>query len=312
MEPNSNNIDDHEYALARKEIKKGPGHQNFDFIFDPSITLEEDLMRRDFTVNALCMDEHGVVIDLVHGVKDLELKILRHVSEHFSEDPLRVLRAAKFAARLSFDIAIETMELMQQMTQRGELKHLSMERVKAEIDDALISNKFEIFADVLKQVGYWAELKNDFPLVEELNTITQLEHKWVYSGVIAYPYLGNAERRDSNQVIIDWKNKYRLTNQTENLTLMLRYFIYLKDNNLYQSDKVLELLTYFQDGKNSVAINQFAAIIDDLTKVIDLTPHWSKFLKLLGHFKKLSWTENNLNAEQVKIKKLQWLSQFTF
>lgn len=102
-----------EYALARKEIKTGNKHTDFEFIFSPDVTLEEDVQRRDFTINALARNpENGEIIDLVNGKNDLQKHVIRHInSEHFIEDPLRVLRMCRFAAQLNFDIAPETMEL---------------------------------------------------------------------------------------------------------------------------------------------------------------------------------------------------------
>ena len=113
-----------EYALARTERKQGHGYHGFNVDFHPVVTLEEDLARRDLTINAIARDDTGVLIDPFGGQKDLEQKILRHVSPAFSEDPLRVLRVARFAARFSglgFRVHESTMELMQEITQSGEL-----------------------------------------------------------------------------------------------------------------------------------------------------------------------------------------------
>ena len=121
-----------EYALARTERKSGQGYHGFEFYTDPSVSLEDDLIRRDLTINAIAMDEEGNIYDPYLGQQDLENKILRHVSDAFVEDPLRVLRIARFAARyksLGFTIAPETLELMQQLTQSGELNALTPERV---------------------------------------------------------------------------------------------------------------------------------------------------------------------------------------
>ena len=124
-----------EYALARTERKSGPGYHGFVVHADPSVTLEEDLERRDLTINAMAMDEDGVVTDPLGGQADLEAKILRHVSPHFVEDPLRVLRVARFAARyhqLGFTVAEETLSLMAEIVAANELPHLSTERVWVE------------------------------------------------------------------------------------------------------------------------------------------------------------------------------------
>src|SRR5262249_46997827 len=129
-----------EYALARTERKTGPGYHGFSFDTAPQVTLEDDLRRRDLTINAIAQDEHGALVDPFGGARDLEAKILRHVAPAFAEDPVRVLRVARFAARFAargFYIADETLELMRQMTRAGEVDHLQAERVWAETRKAL-------------------------------------------------------------------------------------------------------------------------------------------------------------------------------
>ena len=129
-----------EYALARTEKKSGRGYHGFSVDFHPGVSLEEDLERRDLTINAIARDDSGALIDPYGGQADLEARILRHVSPAFAEDPLRVLRVARFAARLAdFDFVIhpETLELMTAITKSGELQDLAAERVWGEISDAL-------------------------------------------------------------------------------------------------------------------------------------------------------------------------------
>ena len=142
-----------EYALARTERKSGHGYQGFSVDFGKHVTLEDDLIRRDLTINAMAQDEHGKIIDPFHGQADIQHKILRHVSEAFSEDPLRVLRVARFAARfhhLGFTIAPETLELMQSISESGELKHLTPERVWVETQRALHEKSPWIYFETLK------------------------------------------------------------------------------------------------------------------------------------------------------------------
>ena len=120
-----------EYALARTERKSGRGYGGFVFHASPDVTLEEDLIRRDLTINAMAEDDAGTITDPYHGQRDLEARILRHVSPAFAEDPLRVLRVARFAARyagLGFKVADETLELMRQLSASGELQALTPER----------------------------------------------------------------------------------------------------------------------------------------------------------------------------------------
>ncbi len=131
-----------EYALARTERKTGHGYGGFSFHADPEVTLEQDLARRDLSINAMARSAAGELIDPYGGAADIQAKCLRHVSSHFAEDPLRVLRTARFQARfqpLGFTLADETLALMQQISASGELPHLSMERCWKETEKALLS-----------------------------------------------------------------------------------------------------------------------------------------------------------------------------
>lgn len=157
-----------EYALARTERKSGQGYTGFICDFSADIPLEQDLIRRDLTINAMAQDLQGNLYDPYHGADDLRQRILRHVSPAFVEDPLRVLRVARFAARyhhLGFTIAPETLQLMQTLTQQGELQHLTAERVWAETEKALNEKNPEIYFETLRQVGALAVL---FPELDAL------------------------------------------------------------------------------------------------------------------------------------------------
>ncbi|TQV74873.1 multifunctional CCA addition/repair protein [Aliikangiella marina] len=154
-----------EYALARTERKSGKGYYGFEVFADKDVTLEDDLVRRDLTINAIAMTDDGELIDPYNGQADIESKVLRHISPAFAEDPLRVLRVARFAARyahLGFTIAPETLELMKKLCQTGELNHLSAERVWKETYRAIGENSPQVYFEVLKACGglqYWfAEL----------------------------------------------------------------------------------------------------------------------------------------------------------
>jgi len=145
-----------EYALARTERKSGPGYHGFVVHADPSVTLEEDLERRDLTINAMAMNEAGDIIDPYGGQQDLEAKLLKHVSAHFVEDPLRVLRVARFAARyhhLGFTVDPTTRSLMAEIVAADELPHLSIERVWVETEKALPEQHPEVFWQVLASCG---------------------------------------------------------------------------------------------------------------------------------------------------------------
>lgn len=162
-----------EYALARTERKSGHGYHGFEFFTAPDVSLEEDLIRRDLTINAMAMDDEGQVIDPYHGLEDLNQKILRHVSDAFIEDPLRVLRVARFAARYhayGFQVADETLDLMRKLAQSGELNTLTPERVWKETSRALMEEHADIYFDVLRQCG---ALKVLFPEIDALFGVPQ-------------------------------------------------------------------------------------------------------------------------------------------
>ncbi|KJH62058.1 multifunctional CCA addition/repair protein [Acinetobacter calcoaceticus] len=162
-----------EYALARTERKSGKGYHGFQFFTDTTVSLEEDLIRRDLTINAIAMDQDGRIYDPYGGQTDLENKTLRHVSEAFTEDPLRVLRVARFAARYSsygFHIASETLQLMQTMAESGELDALTPERVWKETSRALLEDHADIYFQTLRDCG---ALKHLFPEIDALFGVPQ-------------------------------------------------------------------------------------------------------------------------------------------
>lgn len=145
-----------EYALARTERKEGKGYKGFTVIASPEVTLEEDLLRRDLTINAMAKDAAGKIYDPYKGQQDIANKLLRAVSDTFSEDPLRVLRTARFAARfahLGFSVEANTLTKMQQLAASGELGYLTAERVWIEVEKALATQTPSVFFKLLAKVG---------------------------------------------------------------------------------------------------------------------------------------------------------------
>ena len=162
-----------EHALARQERKVGPGYRGFTTQFAPSVTLEEDLRRRDLTINAMAEDESGTLIDPYGGRADLDARLLRHVSEAFVEDPVRILRVARFAARLAplgFRVAEETLALMRHITDSGEVRTLVPERVWQETERALGAAHPEVFFEVLRACGALAVI---YPEIDALFGVPQ-------------------------------------------------------------------------------------------------------------------------------------------
>ncbi len=166
-----------EHALARLERKVAPGYRGFTTEFSPDVKLEDDLRRRDLTINAMAQDSAGNIVDPYGGQRDLEARLLRHVSEAFAEDPVRILRVARFAARyapLGFQIADETLALMRQMVADGEANALVAERVWTETEKALGEPCPDVFISVLRDCG---ALKVVYPEIDALFGVPQPE-KW--------------------------------------------------------------------------------------------------------------------------------------
>lgn len=185
-----------EYALARTERKSGKGYNGFICDFSPDVTLEQDLLRRDLTINSIAQDENGEILDPYGGVQDLQNRVLRHVSTAFSEDPLRVLRVARFAARFhsfGFQIAPATLQLMQQMANSGELENLTAERVWLETQKAFATDNPQIYFDVLRKTGALEVL---FPEIDALFGVPQPEkhHPEIDSGIHTLMVLEQAKK----------------------------------------------------------------------------------------------------------------------
>lgn len=182
-----------EYALARTERKTGPGYRGFVVHASPDVSLEQDLARRDLTINAIAQAEDGTLIDPFNGQQDLKDKILRHVSPAFTEDPVRVLRIARFAARFGFSIADETKQLIQQMVTAKELDHLVPERVWQELEKALATTTPSLFFLALRDTGALASI---FPEVDQLFGVPQ-SPKWhpeIDTGIHAMMVIDQAAR----------------------------------------------------------------------------------------------------------------------
>jgi tRNA nucleotidyltransferase (CCA-adding enzyme) len=185
-----------QYALARTERKTGPGYRGFRVHAHPGVTLEEDMRRRDLTINALAEDEQGNLIDYYGGRWDLENRVLRHVSSAFVEDPVRLLRVARYAARyseLGFTVADETRALMRAMVEKGETDALVPERVWQELAKALVELEPSRFFDVLRESGALSRL---FPEIDRLFGIPQAEkwHPEIDSGIHTMMVLDMAAR----------------------------------------------------------------------------------------------------------------------
>lgn len=244
-----------EYALARTERKVGRGYTGFTFDASPIVTLEEDLQRRDLTINAMAQTDSGDIIDPYHGQADLEKKILRHVSPAFAEDPVRILRVARFNARFSFDIAPDTLQLMRKMVEQGEVDALVAERVWKELERALAESHPENFFAVLAASNALAIL---FPQVrnsdKELLALTQAV-KISSDPQIRLAALLHALSQNEIKILCD---RYRIpTDYRELATLVSKYLPYYQDAKNLSAENLLDLLLMTDALRRPKRFNDF-------------------------------------------------------
>lgn len=190
-----------EYALARKERKTAPGYKGFAFEFSPDVSLRDDLARRDLTINAMARDWDGRLIDYFGGQRDLEQGILRHVSPAFVEDPVRLLRVARFRARYGYEVAPETRELLVEMVKRGEVDALVAERVWQELAGALVEPWPALFIETLRDCGALARI---FPEIDALFGVPQRKeyHPEIDAGLHTLMSLTQARALTDDPVVL--------------------------------------------------------------------------------------------------------------
>ena len=249
-----------EYALARQERKVAAGHTGFAINSAPEITLEQDLSRRDLTINAIALDGMGNYIDPYHGRDDLKRKILRHVSPAFSEDPLRILRVARFAAQLDFAVAAETMELLRKMAASGEGASVSRERIAGELAKALCYPHCDRFFSVLHDS---ANLTVFFPLltqaitprwsefISNLSTATDTEQRWL---VLAL-FVNAPNRNDYNELTLSKTCQQRLV-KIYQLNLLLNM-------QPTQGEEILALYRHLEIWRNYPEFNKLCQLFYD-------------------------------------------------
>lgn len=235
-----------EYALARMERKVGLGYTGFTFDTSADVTLEEDLIRRDVTINAIAQTPEGELIDPYGGKNDLDKKILRHVSEAFIEDPVRILRVARFTARfaeLGFSVAPETMQLMKKMVQMGEVDALVAERVWKELEKALIENHPEKFFEVLAGCGALNVL---FPLFNSSEEYKASLKTLINSSKISHePRIRFAAflQKYADEQIKELCNRYRVPSEYRELALLVsNHFAAYQNAEKLSAENILKLL----------------------------------------------------------------------
>lgn len=235
-----------EYALARMEHKTGPGYKGFAFDTSPHVTLEDDLKRRDLTINAIAQDEEGQLIDPYHGKEDLEQKILRHVSEAFAEDPVRILRVGRFMARYAhqgFRVATETTTLMRKMVEAGEVNALVAERVWKELERALHEKNPENFFALLDECGALTILFPHLSItgygIQALIKATAFGSPTIVRFIVLFHDLP-----DSQSLILSLCQRYRAPTDYKELALLTaRHYKKALSTQKSSATELLELLT---------------------------------------------------------------------
>lgn len=279
-----------EYALARTERKTGKGYTNFVCYSDPKVTLEEDLIRRDLTINAMAQDKNGDIIDPYNGRQDLQNKVLRHVSQAFTEDPVRILRIARFAARFNnFLVHPETNQLIKQMLAQGEVDALVPERVWQEFSRALSEAHPERFFIVLKDASilprlffnidkYWQQIQPKLIKCSKLSP-----DPVVRFAAMLFNFMSLTEIKDlcsKYKIPGEYKELAILTNKIQPLLKKLishnpqDYLVILENIDAYRRPERLEntiLVTAANDAISTITANKLHQTYT-LTKNVRLTP----------------------------------------
>jgi tRNA nucleotidyltransferase (CCA-adding enzyme) len=233
-----------EYALARTERKQGHGYQGFVCNSDPSVTLEQDLSRRDLTINAMARSDDGQLVDPYGGERDLQQRILRHVSQAFVEDPLRVLRVARFASRyhhLGFTVAAQTRDLMHQVSSSGELQYLASERIWVELERAIGQDSPGTFFSVLLDCGALPLLLPELELKpQQLAALDRAAAITQDSGVRLAALLGNSGTEAAQDCLQRLKPPVHHRDLVRLCSELLPLYKTLEP---HQAENVLELLT---------------------------------------------------------------------
>ena len=263
-----------EYALARKESKTGTGYHGFDFDANPRITLEEDLARRDLTINAIAEDENGLLIDPYKGQEDLENRQLRHVSTAFKEDPLRVLRVARFKAKLhnlGFAITEETYSLIAEIVESGELLSLVPERIWLETEKTLKHSRFDQYFKTLIEINALDQIYPDLAGLQKdffSNIICQQASQEIVStkyrfAAIFYALL-KEDNSDIKEIIETMQKNMNFPNSYKEIPLLLHNSFSLIDKNIseFTAEHILTIIEKLNALKKPGNLNTLFQLID--------------------------------------------------
>jgi len=330
-----------EYALARKEKKFGVGYKGFEFNYSSNITLKDDLVRRDLTINAIAQDCQGNYIDPFHGIKDIKLRILRHISDSFCEDPLRVLRVARFSAlffHLGFKIAKDTMLLMKKVVESKEILHLDVNRIWKETEKAIKSKNPHVFFQVLnccnaleilfpeitklilvhKNLYVFYTTKNIYEFCfRSLSKISQfscqLDIKFAYlcqclSASFVYLYVSQYELDFNKTSIVIMKkffNRFNIPNIVSSLSILVmqnQHFLY---NIHYQpSTLIIQLLYKINAWRKPEIVLKLAFLIDFYINTSGVFKSRNYLIQPGEYFKKVFYIANKVSTKSLLNKKL--------
>ena len=271
-----------EYALARTERKSGKGHKGFQVFSSPDITLEEDLLRRDLTINAIAQDEHGNLTDPYDGIADIKNRILRHISPAFSEDPLRVLRVARFAARfwhLGFTIDSSTLELMSTISHGDELMQLSKERIWQETKRALDTAHPDIYLLILLHVDALVKIapslnnalkaKTALMRLPALRKLNDYEVKYTALVMLA----SEQEGTFNTQIANDINQHFACPNSLQELaTLTNQYFTDCNNALSRSSEDIYKLLQQLDAFRREARCLYVLNCMESMIDLFDFTP----------------------------------------
>jgi tRNA nucleotidyltransferase (CCA-adding enzyme) len=259
-----------EYALARSEKKTAVGYRGFVFNATPDISLKEDLSRRDLTINAIAEDETGKLIDPFGGQDDLRRQIIRHVSDAFIEDPLRVLRVARFSAKLNFKVAADTMYLMEQIVKSGEINTLSSERIWSEINKAMLTKYSSNFFTILYTCGALQQVLPEFiPIIEDSTTFNLFKTMCskMYDGnyplekrlAVLYYFVSTNLTMDETNCFID---KSGMNKKSKTLALILaRYYNAIRMLNNLSSNDLYSILASIDPSRREERYQDFTSLV---------------------------------------------------
>jgi tRNA nucleotidyltransferase (CCA-adding enzyme) len=314
-----------EYALARTEKKTGIGYHGFNFYTAPTISIEDDLKRRDFTINAMAQDENNTIIDPFHGQDDLKKHIIRHVSDAFSEDPLRVMRAARFRAKLNFTIASETKQLMLKIANTSELETLSLERIYDELSKALLTEWPILFFQALYDTNALAKVLPEFmPYFASADNFKQfsfileilVQHKTdlAIRLSILYYYLHKLNV-DINSVF----NRAMLTKDIKKLTLLIaQNYPYLIKLRQLTPIQIFNLIQQLDPIRQSKRFDQFCVLANFISTKLEPNLLVEKSLTLLKqitqqikaiNYQDIVYNNNENKLELIKQAKLNVITQ---